>query len=247
MVWSPGDFSLWYFPMKINIRFEGTNHTTNAQTASMICKVIFERLVVVRLLGSWASKPLFVGSNRQFVSPRCSCFLSMSENVIANLQHATFDVWMFPIPIVPHIKKIFSDFALPPTGILNFCPKLPLNTKLNKIECQVKQRRPFFDPSIEDLLQHHFYLLFWPKYRGFTSASHLLSFLDPCIYVVTLYEIVQGDEVYKRREWYRMLKNRGKFSKENCCKNFDKKIEKIFEKKNSSIFFFFSIFHFFSP
>ena len=135
MVCSPGDFSLWYFPMKINIRFEGTNHTTNAQTVSMICKVIFERLVVVRLLGSWASKPLFVGSNRQFVSPRCSCFLSMSENVIANLQHATFDVWMFPIPIVPHIKKNFLAILLyHPLVYLTFVPNCLLilnSTRLN--------------------------------------------------------------------------------------------------------------------
>ena len=83
MVWRPGDFSLWYFPMRVTKRFEGTNHVKNAQ--SLIGKVIFERLIVV--------------GEGQFSSPRCSCmyfkmlFYSSLNEEKSNLQNGHISVF----------------------------------------------------------------------------------------------------------------------------------------------------------
>ena len=58
------------------------------------------------------------------------------------------------------------------------------------------------EPSMKDLLQRPFWLIFGPLYMRFTTAPFLAHFLDldPSIYVVALYQIVGGGDLPQSRE-----------------------------------------------
>ena len=57
------------------------------------------------------------------------------------------------------------------------------------------------DPSMKDLLQRQVLLISWTSLVwGFTTASSFAHFLDPSIYVVTIYEIMGGGDFYQSRE-----------------------------------------------
>ena len=58
-----------------------------------------------------------------------------------------------------------------------------------------------------DLLQRHFYLIFWTLVCTIYYSATFTSFLYPSIYVVTLYEIVGGGDLPQCREWFRSLRS----------------------------------------